>query len=512
VLLEWTSWRYGCGVARDVPDIAIVLDRTAGPGLPAQIATALRRAVAAGVLAPGEPAPSTRSLAARLSVSRGTVEAAYEQLSAEGYLIGRPRSGHYVDPDLVVVAPVARPGERPAPLERRVGTSRWSPERAVVDLVPGHEAASPLHDAAWRSAWRRAGAPSGARIRPDPAGVPQLREAIAEHLRLMRGIAVAADRIVVTAGAREGLGLLLAALLPPDERVPEILVEDPGFPGLRTFLRRRPVQVRPVAPDRMPTSDTGPVAAADLAILTPNHQFPDGHAMGAHLRGRLLEWAARTGTLLVEDDYDSESRYLGPPLPTLFGLAGDAPVIQLGTFSGVLTHDIGTGYLLVPEPLLAPVLATRADLGCPVAPVTQRAVAYYVAEGGLRRRLGRARRSLVAARRVVADRLADLPGAVDGGRLLVIDLPGEAAETVRRRCADRGVLVGDLAVGWAATTPRTGVLVDYGGVEAAVLGPALEVLVEAVAGVRAEAPGPLGGAPDRTPELPSALGERAPSA
>lgn len=497
---------------REAADFPVVLDRDGGASLPVQLAAAVRSAVAAGVLSPGTAVPSTRALAARLGVSRGTVEAAYEQLGAEGYLVARPRAGTVIAPG-VAAAPIgastlARSGVGAAGRGRapgRVGggtgamAGRGMAGRGMagrsgdaappgpatggstefLDLGPGHEATSPLGDAAWRSAWRRASSPSSPPGRPDPAGVADLRRAIAEHLRLMRGMAVAADQVVVTAGAREGLGLLLAALFPDRDRRTRVAVEDPGFTGLRRFLARQPVATVPLPADRLSEAD-----GCDLAIVTPNYQYPDGRSMGAATRSGVLSWAARTVTLILEDDYDSESRYLGPPLPTLFGLGGDAPVVQLGTFSSVLSHDIGTGYLLLPPELVEVVAATRADLGSPVAAVTQRAVASYLADGGLRRRIHRNRRRLTEARAVVAAHLVSLPGAIDGGRLLVLPMDATAAAAVARACRERGVRVGDLAQGWAGTAHRTGIIVDYGGVDAADLDRALDLLTAVLADVR----------------------------
>lgn len=505
---------------RDAADFPVVLDRDGGASLPVQLAGAVRSAVAAGVLAPGTAVPSTRALATRLGVSRGTVEAAYDQLAAEGYLVARPRAGTVIAPGVAAPqegrptprrGPGGGPGRTaatrgaaatrgPSATDGTSGTATaGGPLRAVrpsasttsagadsptpgsgelLDLVPGHEATSPLGDAAWRSAWRRASSPTDRPGRPDPAGVAALRLAIAEHLRLMRGMAVSADQVVVTAGAREGLGLLLAALFPDPDRRTRVAVEDPGFPGLRRFLARQPVTTVPFAADRLPDDAAG----CDLVIVTPNYQYPDGRSMDAAARGRVLSWALRTATLILEDDYDSESRYLGPPLPTLFGLGGETPVVQLGTFSSVLSHDIGTGYLLLPPDLVDPVVATRADLGSPVAAVTQRAVAAYLADGGLRRRIHRNRRRLTVTRDVVAAHLSGLPGAIDGGRLLVLPMAEPAATTVRDRCRARGVRLGDLAQGWAGTAHRTGLIIDYGGVEAGDLDRALDLLVGLLGG------------------------------
>ncbi|QGF24304.1 PLP-dependent aminotransferase family protein [Raineyella fluvialis] len=462
---------------RTVRDWSLALDPASALNLPAQIAAGVRRDVGAGTLRPGEPMPSSRALAQTLGVSRGTVEAAYDQLVAEGYLLSRPRSGMLVNPRLRATVPAPREGagqsraEDPAP-----GTD--------LDLVPGHDSNSPLVDPAWRSAWRRAAdterLPDQRTI--DPTGDPVLRRAVAEHLRLMRGLLVDPAQVVVTAGSREGLALLLAGLVADGRSGPlRVGVEDPGFPGLRRTLARLGVATVPLPVDGsglvVPTADDVP----GVVLVTPNHQYPYGSAMPATRRTELLDWASTTGTLVVEDDYDSEFRYVGSPPPALYGLSPGAPVVHLATFSAVLSRDVGTGYLLLPESLVGPVTRIRQDLGCPVAPILQRAVAHYLDDGGLRRRLQRSRRRLAATHRLVAEVLERIPGAVDQGRMLVVERPPEVAAAVLAGCAERGLLLGDLADGWSGTPHSTGVVLGYGAVDEAPLARGLTILEDVLA-------------------------------
>lgn len=473
--VHWAS--YAGRMPRTVPNWVPVLDRTAGPSLPSQIAATVRRDVASGALRPGEPLPSSRVLARRLSVSRGSVESAYDQLLAEGYLLSRARSGTFVNPHLRTPAPhrgdaasAARPSAA-KPLAR-------------LDLTPGHDTHSPLDDPAWRSAWRRAGDPGrGHTNRPtDPMGEMVVRAAVSEHLRLMRGLVVDPARIVITAGSRDGLALLLAALS-ASGAPPRVGVEDPGFPGLRATLRRRGIEMVLLPVDDhglvVPGSDED-AEAPGVVLVTPNHQFPFGSAMPATRRTELLEWASNRGTMVVEDDYDSEFRYVGPPSPALYGLVPGAPVVHLGTFSGMLSRDVGTGYLLLPDALVDLITAVRADLGCPVAPILQRAVADYLAEGGLRRRLQRSRRRLLTAQGMVAACLQTIPGSVDHGRMMVVEAPPEQAARIRQACLQRGVLLGDLAQGWTRSPGSTGVVLAYGSVTPQELAIALEVLESVV--------------------------------
>lgn len=440
--------------------LEVTVDRGSPIGIPEQLVRAVREAVATGVLRPGDPMVSSRALAEHLGLSRGTVVAAYDQLTAEGYLQTRPRSGAVIHAGIATQP--TTPHTRPTPT-RPVAPAPTPP---ALDFVPGHENAAPLDDAAWRRAWREAATPPGrAHWRPDPQGEPELRAAIADHLRLMRGMTVPADSIVVTSGARDGLSLVLDTIGQPLDRPVRVGVESPGFPGLRRSLERNGVRAFELGSD-----DEGPVTSRrsaqplDLALLTPNHQFPYGTAIPAQRRRELLTWAADQGCLIVEDDYDSEFRHLGPALPALSSLDPHR-VVHLGTFVAVLGRDLGSGYVIAPPTLVDRLVQTRRALGVPVAPILQRALAGYLADGGLRRRIARSRRRLSAAGRVVRQSLAGVPGlsgATDTGHLIVIECSPRTARRVRTDCLRHGVAVGDLADGWAGDADRHGIVLSYG--------------------------------------------------
>ena len=238
--------------------LALVIDRTDPRPLPRQLADELRTAIGSGLVIAGEPVPASRALAQRLGVSRGTVVAAYDQLLAEGYLLGRVGHGTVVNPALREVHPPSTsrgPAEQTAPTRAR-----------VVDLRPGQPWTADVVNAGWRAAWRRAAARP---LAPLPvAGLPELRTEIADHLRRMRGVRRAADHVLVTAGARDGLGLLLAML----GTGRTVGVEDPGYPSLRRVPPRLGSTVMP-----LPTDDAGLVCddlptgsdAPHVVVVTP---------------------------------------------------------------------------------------------------------------------------------------------------------------------------------------------------------------------------------------------------
>lgn len=458
-------------------DLSIGIDRSSRVALPEQIVRGIRRSVVAGRLVPGDRLPSARTLGVALGVSRGTVDSAYEQLTAEGYLVLRPRSGTFIDPELPVAALGAAANPAPAPRTR-------SSPAARIDLRPGQGGDSPLAEPQFRTAWRHA---LDVRVAtPEPLGQEQLRTSIAEHLRLMRGMVVDPADIVVTGGSRDGLALVLTAI-----GARAIAVEDPGFPGLRRTLG--PVRAIPVPVDEQGMSvralaalraKPGPIDASRrvpaAALVTPNHQFPYGGAMPAGRRAELSGWAAGHGMLLLEDDYDSETRYLGPAIPPLYDSAPPGSVIHIGTFSTVLTRAVGTGYVIAAGRAGARVRAARERLGPAVPPVMQNAVAEYLAAGGLRRRITRGRRRMRAAEAVAAD-FRHLPGLVHGGRTLVIEMTAGASADVQRRLERQGILVGDLAAGWSGRARRHGLVIAHSNATPEQLREALGVIAETAA-------------------------------
>lgn len=441
--------------------LPIDIDRDVSTPLPDQLVAEIRRLIAAGALRPGEPVPASRRLAAYLDVSRGTVETAYAQLVVEGFLITAERSATRVNPELPNTARTRNPRMRPAQVPRRR-------LRSFVDLRPGFGGDNPLQEPAFRRAWR-----DSLDIDPgpiDPLGQPQTRWAIADHLRLTRGMSVDPDDIILTSGSRDGLRLLFTTGVEG-----AIGVENPGFPGLRQAMSDR--DLMPIDTTRLPDDISEHLGAV---VVTPNHQFPHGTTMPIDRRVRLLEWAQATGVIVIEDDYDSEARYTRTVVPTLYDLAvsTDAPakVVHIGTFSTLLTSAVSTGYIIAHGDLGHRLSNMRTALGPAFSPVMQTAIASYLNSGGLRRRISRGRRRLRSAEAVLAQ-VGAIPGLVHEGRTLVIETRAATAAQLRTDLAERGILVASLAAGWSADSDvRHGIVIAHSNVEATVLHQALETV------------------------------------
>ncbi len=466
---------------REFSELPIAVDRGADAPLPAQIAAALREAIDQDTLRPGEAVPATRELASRLRVARGVVVSAYEQLIAEGYLSAGHGRGTRVHPELRLMdrgAPAAAPGETENPGQPEPAASSRAPENdenaeqsaAVLagppapvgapgaakksdaflpePLAPGLPDTSAVDTPAWRAAWRHAA--TRAHLEAPDLGDPRLRAEIAEHLRRMRGTTRPAEDVIVTAGAREGLSLLLSALGTVRGRALTVGVEDPGYPSLRRVAVRHGADIvaLPVDAEGLVTEGL-PLGRLDVVLVTPSHQYPLGGSLPLARRRELLDWAHRTGAVIVEDDYDSELRHSGSPLPTLAALddRDSGSVALLGTFSKTVSQALSAGYLLVPKSLGRIVEPARHDFGGPVSAVLQAALAEYLSSGELRRHTARMRRRYAARRELVVERLFGVPGArvrpMSGGLHAVVELEGASAETeaaVLARCEPLGAV------------------------------------------------------------------------
>lgn len=486
-------------VSRTPRSVDLPLDPHApGPGpLPQRLADQLRDLVATGTLRPGDPLPATRTLANRLGISRGSVVVAYEQLTAEGYLRAVHGSGTVVHPQLARLP-------RPVPTTPTPAPVRSGPEPApMIDLRPGVISTEFLATAAWRTAWRRAAADpggvadsgrrasSGAESLP-AAGASALRQGIAERLRRVRAVAADPENILVTAGARDGLQVLLAAMAAAAGRPLTIAFEAPGSPSLRrlpALLGHRtldaPVDVDGLDPEQLP-------GGIDVLVVTPSHQFPTGGSLPLARRLALLEHARRDGFLVLEDDYTAEWRWEGAPLPALAGLddPADPHVALLGSMSSLVGPHAGFGFLLVPMPWRTRLLQAREVLGGMVGGVAQAAWTDLISGGALDRHVqrmrARHRQNLVLLR----SRIGQLPTvavpAVPGGlSAVVLTDPGpeSAADenALVAEAAAAGVLVSGLAEYWGGSPPRRGILVGFGG-RAEDLRTGLDLLVAVLTG------------------------------
>lgn len=445
---------------RRTPEITLSLQTRNGAGsLPEQLSGQLRDLITDQVLAPGDPLPSSRALAQHLSLSRGSVMAAYDQLLAEGYLSASPGRATVVNPQLKRVHPPSLP---------KIGAVEEA-SAIGLDLRPGRPWTGELVGPAWKAAWRRA-ASSSDHEQPPALGLATLRQEWAQHLRRMRAVVRDPAQISVTGGGREGLALLLLALGGGQHL--RFGVEDPGYPSLRRVPERYGAQIVPLPVDEhglitasLPTGKSAP----QVLLVTPSHQYPLGGSLPIDRRQELLEWAHTNQVVVVEDDYDSELRYTSSPLPALAALDDPATgrVVLLGTLSKTLTPALATGFLALPQWLVPAVTAVRTDLGQPLSLVAQAAMAEYLHSGALRLHTQRMRQRYRRLRAQVVAGLRDRPGLrvypMDGGLHAVVETARDETAVVEE-LATHGVRVSPLSQYWSGSTNHRGIVFGFGSV------------------------------------------------
>lgn len=465
----------------DAAVLDLSLDREGREPLHAQLTEALRRLILARRIAPGARLPSSRALAEELGVSRVTVVTAFDQLVGEGYADGRRGSGVYVASDLP-----DQPVEPARPAPPSMPAANAAPE-APRPFQPGVPDLSLFPYADWGrlldQAWRRP-APSLVN-HADPMGWWPLRQAIAEHLAAARGIGCTPHQVAVTSGIAESIDLIAGALLPRGSRV---LVEDPGYPLLRRAFSRAGMKVEAVPVDGSGFDPRGMDAAA--AAVTPSRQFPLGVIMPLARRLQLIEWARLQGAIVIEDDYDSEYRYRGRPLPALMTLDPGGSVVYLGSFSKVLSSSLRLAYAVVPEDRADVLKAALAEAGPRASLVPQPALAAFMASGRFAAHIRRMRR-LYAKRQaaLIAAAEAHLAPhlrlvAEEAGMHLVADLSPALADRMddveaSARAAGAGFSAPDLSRYYAGTPPRRGLLMGFAGFDEATIGRATRELARA---------------------------------
>ncbi len=427
-------------------------------------------AVAAGTLSPGDRLPSARAMAKELGVARGTVELAYSLLASEGYLLALGQKGTVINPELQKPVSAATALPVSSQVIEDAPDSLWRPPQ----LLP-FQMGVPALDAFPRKIWARLGARylRGMRLGdldyPAPHGLAALRSAIASYLQVSRGIDCGAHQVFITSGWRNSLSLVAHTLLQPGECA---WVEDPGYPTTRQVLRQFGLDLEAVPVDAEGMNVEHAIAgsrAAQVVMVTPGHQSPLSMALSLPRRQLLLDWAARTGGWIVEDDYDGEYRYVSRPLPALASLDRHGRVLYAGTFSKVLFPGIRLAYLVVPQAQVAAFERVGRALFAAGSPsITQALVAEFVAGGHFARHIQRMRRLYNERRALTIEALErSLPKGMQvqrspGGMHLVLRLPEDVSDTaLAEQVLARGMSVQALSR-WAASSQRqSGLLLSF---------------------------------------------------
>jgi GntR family transcriptional regulator/MocR family aminotransferase len=472
-----------------------------------QIREMLVAAIFDGHLAPGQPIPSSRDMADQLGVARNTVVLAYQQLCDEDYLQSRQRSGYFVNPAMVVPRPevgtaVAKAGGSAPDWARRLKLQPTA-QRSIVKAADwqdypypflyGQLDASLFPTADWRECCLKALSVLGIRAwapdqitRDDEVLVEQIRTRVLPR----RGVWAGTDELMVTVGAQHALYMVADLLMREDTRV---AMEDPGYPDARNIFASRTRQLQPIAVDDggLPVDDR--LREFDYVYTTPSHQCPTGATLSLARRRALLQLAGESRLVIIEDDFESENRFDGDPIPALKSLDRHNRVIYIGSLSKSLAPGLRVGYIVAAPELIAELRALRRLMLRHPSALVQRAFAMYLSLGhhdAQLRRLALAQRERSEA---VLDALArHLPSCqvapIIGGGSCWLALPeGIGAEALARRAAEHGVLLEPGDVFFAAQQPPRGYLrLGYQSIGVAAIEPGLRRLGEVLQAMRSQ--------------------------
>ena len=454
------------------------LARSGASPLYEQLYRALKADILSGALPGGSRLPSGRALAEHLGLSRVTVETAYAQLLAEGYLTSRPRAGYFVEqltPQELpprVSEPEAQP---PEPETAQSRSAQLFPFSVWARLMRGV-----LLD-------RRQEL-----LRPAPdAGLPALRQAVAAELYRQRGVHVSPEQVYIGAGAEYFYNLLIQFL----GREKIFALEEPGHRKIARVYQANGVQMRLI---RMDGDGVLPAlvgqSGADVLHISPSHHYPTGTVMPITRRQALMRWLTEgPERYLIEDDYDSEFRFTGLPIPTMQSMDQSGRVIYMNTFSRTIAPALRISYMILPKALLARWRETMGFYSCTVPSFEQMTLTRFLAEGYFEKHLNRMKKHYRAVRGALLDALAQPPCAgcfrvhdAGAGLHFVLEAPGapepERLRALLRQAGLHAALLADFYAGAPEPEAARCIVLDYADAEPEALQGALRRLAAEITG------------------------------
>lgn len=363
-----------------------VLDNQPGQPLHVKIYNLIKSEIAAGNLLPHSKLPSIRNLCSELAVSHNTVEYAYQQLFAEGYIYSKPKSGYYVS---------LLDSEFAQPLPHYLGHHQENVTQKQFVYSYDFHPASLSPESFPISLWRKLlaeclhGNPRQFAVYGSQQGDVALRHEIRSYLARSRGVICETEQIIICSGLQDSLSIIMPILQPNHSLV---AVEEPGHFIPRSVFQNHSFAITPV-PVHADGLDLRALWSSNCSVVyvTPSHQFPLGHIMPVANRLKLIDWAESVGGVIIEDDYDSELRYQGSPIPALQGLHPEANIIYIGTFSKVLSPALRVSYMVLPKRMLDAYRHLFAETSCNVSLLEQRALYTFMARGYWERHLRKMR-------------------------------------------------------------------------------------------------------------------------
>lgn len=448
----------------NLASLAFTLQRDSSEPLFVQLCDQIRQRISNGSLAQTTQLPASRGLAADLGISRSTVVTAYEQLVAEGYIEGRTGSGYYVRGMAETDLPRARQ-DKPVSRDRET-----EPPASTAPTHPGYPDNRLFPYRQWARSLARSArlTPSALIVSKSPFGDQSLRESIARYLADWRGLDILPDQVMITAGSIDALETCIRTLAAPTD---VIGLENPGYRPLRNIVDNQGMRIEwlPVGEDgaEIPLSSKR-APQPRMVVLTPSQQFPLGGAMPVSRRLEYLQWADSGNAWIIEDDYDSEFRYAGRPIPALASLDSTGRSIYVGTLSKVFSVSLRLGYLIMPPALIDSFGESLARFGVKAALPCQPALANFIDSGDFYRHIRRVRRIYADRRRLLLEliqqKLSDHVRFQDhqaGMQVTLVLAAGFDDREISARARARGVLVSPLSSYYGYGTAQNGLLIGF---------------------------------------------------
>lgn len=456
--------------------LTYTLDKSRGESLYASLYQHIREDIAAGNLKTGDRLPSKRALAENLGVSVATVESAYAQLIAEGYVESRERSGYYV---CAVGFPQNRKREPVFRPEKPEGK-----KPVLFDLSSGGGKDTVFPFSVWAKTIHSVVAEKGKEIMhpTDFRGAAELRYAIADYLYQSRNLQVSGENIIIGAGNESLYGLLVQLL----GRKRNYGVEDPGYPQISRIYGANDVKISRIPLDREGLSvDALMKSRAEILHISPAHHFPTGIVMPVSRRNAILDWACeKPGRYIIEDDYDSELRHTGKPVPPLFSMDSRGRVLYLSTFSQTIAPSLRIAYICLPGELMERFRKKLGFYNCAVPCFEQYTLAKFITSGDYERHVNRLRKRLRDKREIILNQIQNsaLRGRCSiqeerAGAHFLLKLKTEKSDQdLKKEAAARGIGVKFLSDYQSAPARNGWMVLNYACMEEEKLPEALEIL------------------------------------
>lgn len=454
-----------------------------------QLTERIRQAILSGRLPAGERLMSSRLLAKELHVSRNTVVNAYEHLAAEGYIMADrqgTRVAHLSDSGRAAI-PALKKCQSGVQLAGRLRLLLDNPQRLAAEahLSPGVPAVREFPLVAWRRSLDRA----VRQVQPrslgysEATGEPALREAIAAHLHVARGVLCDASRIIITEGAKQALELCVMLLTDPGDTV---WMEEPGYRGAGTIFSGGNLRTLLLNVDdegiRVP-DEAWHTHVPRLIYTSPAHQYPTGAVLSVSRRLSLISEAGKAGSWVIEDDYDGDFRHSGSPISSMQGLVQDAPVLYIGSFSKTMFPSLRLGFVVLPADIMEQAESVLKEILRTGQHLQQLALADFMKSGEFGRHLGRMRRLYRERQRVLRNALAaefspeQILGGKSGTHLTLKLAPGTDDKKIAELASQRGLGIQPLSSYCQNTGSATGLVIGYGNTAAKDITASVSVLI-----------------------------------